>query len=93
MIIFNPFVTSNKPERKPMEKSILFMPNKLNIGKKIFPITMSILLSCKIERITLNRTTKPPIKRIVFMEFSIDFDNSSPKSENEMLLLFKFNLL
>lgn len=83
-----PLVTSNKPITEALINSTLIL-NRLNIGVKTNSNTWRSPLWISMDIITLNKTTKPPIRSSVFIEFKIDFDKISPSDSNEIdLLLF-----
>lgn len=73
-----PFVTSIKPVSKPIltELGILKKLSKLDNIIKMW-------LVCNIDIIIENRTTKPPIIRIVLIAFMILLDKTSPKLQKE----------
>ena len=85
-IIFKPFVNSKMPEMKPVE-NFSGICKKLNIGLNKFVRTFKSWLFCRIEIITENKTTNPPINKIVLIEFVILFPIIPPKFDREILSL------
>ena len=80
-----PLVISSIPVKKG-EIKLVGICNKLNAGISIFENIPKILLVFNIEIITENRTTKPPIKRIVEGAFFMLIAIISPKLENVTVL-------
>ena len=58
---------------------------KLNIGVNKLVITFKSWLFCKIEIITENKTTNPPINKIVLIEFVMLFPITPPKFDRDIL--------
>ena len=83
-IIFKPFVNSKMPEMKPVV-NFSGICRKLNIGLNKFVRTFKSWLFCRIEIITENKTTNPPINKIVLMEFVMLFPITPPKFDREIL--------
>jgi len=73
-----PFVTSIKPENKPIV-SVSEIPKKAKKSAKKY----NILLVFNIDIIIEKRITKPPIIKIVFIELIILFDKTSPKLQKD----------
>ena len=76
-----PLVSSKIPDIKEVQKLKSCIPNNLKIGKMILANNSIILLFFKIESITLNKTTNPPIMTTVEIEEVILFPNISPRLE------------
>lgn len=76
-----PFVNSKIPEIKEMQKLKSCIPNNLKIEKIILANSSIILLFFRIESITLNNITNPPITTIVEIEEEMLFPSISPKFE------------
>ena len=81
-IIFNPLVSSKIPVKK-----LCIMVFEIPRGDKIFASKSNKDEVCKIEIITENRTTKPPIFKIVVIEFEILFIIIVPKLEFSFFIL------
>ena len=75
-----PLVSSKIPEAIGVIK-LLEMPNRWQKGVTIWFSSSKNWHSFKIERITLNSTTKPPITKMVCMAFKILLAKISPKFE------------
>ena len=79
-----PFVSSKRPVKIALIKAES-TPKTLNKGEKARDIILTILLVFNIEIITENRTTNPPINKIVLMEFVMLFPITPPKFDREIL--------
>lgn len=83
LIILTPFVNSIIPDKKPLQKFELLIPQNLKIGSNKEDANASILLFSSMDKTTLNSTTKPPIINIVLVAEEIDLPKTSPKFEKE----------
>ena len=83
-----PFVSSTKPVKIGFINEISIL-NNLKIGCNVYAQIDSKLLVLKIEIITENNTTKPPITSVVFMALKILFPRTSPKLDKLHCLLLK----
>lgn len=84
--MLRPLVNSKIPEIKPVVNFSGIFKN-LNIGFNKFVNASSKLLFFKIEIRTENRTTKPPINKIVFIELVILLPIIPPRFDKETLSL------
>ena len=88
-ILFIPFVISNIPNKRGSIKEISIL-KKLNIGTKSKEEYFIILVEDRIAVIIENTTIKPPIKKIVEIEFVILLLNTSPKFDRWIVLFVVF---
>lgn len=79
-ILQTPFVNSTIPVIIPSEK-VVGIFNRFRIGDMISVAILKKPLFLRMDIITEKRTIKPPIKNIVFIEFIIELDRTSPKLE------------
>ena len=83
LINFTPFVSSIIPETMEVDMLVLFIPNILKIGVTILENMCKIPLLFKIDIITLNKTTNPPIIIIVLIADIMLLLKTSPKLEKD----------
>ena len=86
-ITLKPLVSSIIPETNP-NINVFGICNKSNKGSIKLHNTLNKLLVCRIEIITENRTTNPPINKIVLIEFVMLFPIIAPKFDKLILSLF-----
>ena len=92
-ICFTPLVSSIIPAKRAVEKRPSEIPNKFKIGDKSLLPKARKCVSDKIDKMTLNKTTKPPTIITDFTAEKILWLSTSPKLEKETISVLEVEKL